>query len=221
MSAAGEARRAALLAEVPRWYSGVLHGLWIHLSSGLGIAAALLLLRDPQPWEWALVPVFLLLANLFEWWVHRGPLHHPVPGLRLLHTRHAKRHHVFFTAEHMPLRSARELSLLLFPPYMVPALLLLASPLALALGALRWNLAWLFLATSLAYYLLYEWLHLLHHLPETSWWGRRALAARLRAHHWRHHDPRRMLAGNFNVSFPFSDWLLRTTLSPEPRETLP
>ena len=218
MSDPAEARRATLLAEVPPWYSGVLHGLWIHLSSGLGIVAALWLLRDPQPWEWALIPAFFALANLVEWGVHKGPLHHPLPGLRRLHRRHAKGHHVFFTAERMELSDPRELSLLLFPPYMVPGLLLLVSPLVLALGALRWNLACLFLASALAYYLLYEWLHLLHHLPRDSWWGRRRLAARLSAHHRRHHDPRRMLAGNFNVSFPLSDWLLRTSLAPEASE---
>lgn len=210
-----EARRATLLEGVPGWYSGALHLVWIHLSTGAAIAGSLWALRDPEPWEWALIPLFLVIANCFEWWVHKEPLHRPYRGLRLLYERHAKRHHVFFTDEEMALRSPRELALLLFPPYMVPAMVVLLSPLALALGAWRWNLAWIFLASAFVYYLLYEWLHLLHHLPPESWWGRRALARRLRLHHWRHHDPKRMLAGNFNVSFPFADWLLRTTLAAE------
>lgn len=210
-----EARRAELLAAVPSWYSGTLHLIWIHLSTLGAIGGSLWALREPQLWEWALIPLFLLIANLFEWWVHKEPLHHPYPGLKLLYRRHAKRHHVFFTDAEMALRSPRELALLLFPPYMIPAMVILLSPVAVGLGALRWNLAWIFLASAFAYYLLYEWLHLLHHLPRESWWGRRALAARLRLHHWRHHDPKRMLAGNFNVSFPFADWLLRTTLPAE------
>lgn len=214
--ARSEARREALLAEVPRWYSGTLHLVWIHLSALGAIAASLWALRDPQPWEWALIPVFLVVANTFEWWVHRGPLHHPYPGLRLLYERHAKRHHVFFTDETMALRAPRELALLLFPPYMIPAMVILLSPLCVALGALHWNLAWLFLASAFAYYLLYEWLHLLHHVPPDSFFGRRSFVARLRLHHWRHHDPKRMLAGNFNVSFPLADWLLGTTLAAEP-----
>ena len=140
------ARRETLLASVPAWYSGTLHLIWIHVSILAAIGGCLWALRDPLPWEWVLIPAFLGIANVFEWWVHKGPLHHPVPGLGLLYRRHAKRHHVFFTSDEMAIRSPRELALLLFPPYMIPAMVILLSPVALGLGALRWNLAWLFLA---------------------------------------------------------------------------
>ena len=108
----------------------------------------------------------LLVANAFEWWFHRGPLHRLTPGFGLVYRRHAKRHHVYYTDQDMAVRSWRELALLLFPPYMVPLMVLVLSPLALGLGLWRWNLAWLFMASALAYYLLYEWLHLLHHLHQ-------------------------------------------------------
>ncbi|MGE0708077.1 MAG: fatty acid hydroxylase family protein [Planctomycetota bacterium] len=205
-------RRAELLAGVPTWYPGLLHLLAINLVTLLAIAGCLARLREVAPWEWALVPLSLAFANLFEWWVHRGPLHRRAPGLARLYERHTRTHHVYFTHERMALRSPRELALVLFPPWMVPLLVLMLAPLALALGLWRWNLAWLFLASGLAYYLLYEWLHLMHHLPPESWLGRRRLVAALRRHHWRHHDPTRMLAGNFNVSFPLADGLLGTVL---------
>jgi len=54
----------------------------------------------------------------------------------------------------------------------------------------------------------YEWFHFLHHLPPTSWLGRRSLVGRFR----RHHELARMEKGNFSVSFPLWDWILETML---------
>lgn len=99
---------------------------------------------------------------------------------------------------------------------MFPVLLLLTAPLTLALGWLWAPLAWVFLAAACAYYGVYEWLHLLHHWPQDRWLGRRRLVGWLRRHHARHHDPRRMRAGNFNVSFPLCDYALRSVLPVEP-----
>ena len=67
----------------------------------------------------------------------------------------------------------------------------------------------IFMATLVTYYLIYEGLHTLHHLPGT----RRGVTGWMQRHHARHHDAARMRAGNWNVSFPLWDVLLGTTLT--------
>lgn len=212
-----EARRAQLVAGIPGWYSGLVHFALINLAGLAAIAGALWLLERPTAWHAAVAPAFFVFANLFEWWVHRGPLHRPVRGLRVLYERHTRSHHLAFVQGDMAIRATRELQLVLFPPYVFPMLFVMNAPLV----GLLWlaggrDLGLVFLASVVAYYLVYEWLHTLHHWPRESWLGRRRLVSRLRRHHEAHHDVRRMIRGNWNVSFPLWDWLLGTTLEEEP-----
>ena len=74
--------------------------------------------------------------------------------------------------------------------------------------------ALLFIATSLMFFLMYEWLHLAYHIPEGTRLGRNPLIAKLRSLHQRHHDPRLMKRWNFNVTVPLFDWLHGTLWSP-------
>ena len=73
----------------------------------------------------------------------------------------------------------------------------------------------LFVATSLLFFLMYEWLHLAYHIPADTWLGRNPLIAKLRARHQLHHDPRLMKRWNFNITVPLFDWLHGTLWSPE------
>jgi hypothetical protein len=210
-----ERRREEILARVPRWYNGYVHLAAINVAS---FAAMISLARRVESPGWRdalMVPAFFVFANLVEWLVHRGPMHHPWRGLGWLYRRHALTHHVYFTSERMELRAHRELQLVLFPPLFFPALLVATLPLPLALWALfGWNLAVTFWLSAFAYYLVYEWFHTVHHWPRESRIGRSAFARLVRRHHTRHHDMRRMTSGNFNVSFPLWDWVLGTTLRP-------
>ncbi|MEZ6186115.1 MAG: sterol desaturase family protein [Planctomycetota bacterium] len=207
-----EERRAALVAEIPRSYSGWLHFVAINLATVAAIAGAVYAARGADPRLWLLVLPCFAFANLCEWLFHRGPLHVRTRGLGRLYQRHAGVHHVAFVEGDMAFRASRELALVLFPPYMFPVLLLLTAPVTAALALAAPPLAWVFLASACGYYLVYEWLHLLHHWPQDGWLGRRRAVAWLRRHHARHHDPRRMRAGNFNVSFPLCDYALRSVL---------
>ncbi len=212
-----EDRRAELIAGIPGWYSGGAHFLAINLAGAAVVAACVVALARPAWWHLALVPAFFVVANVFEWWVHRGPLHRPVRGLGRLYDRHTRAHHVAFVDTAMEVRSSRELRLVLFPPWLFPLFLAMNAPLLLALAwAGGLDVGLVFLASSVAYYLVYEWLHALHHWPRASWLGRRRLVTRLRRHHEAHHDPRRMLHGNWNVSFPLADHVFGTVLSPHP-----
>jgi hypothetical protein len=72
------------------------------------------------------------------------------------------------------------------------------------------NAALLYVATTLAYYLNYEWLHLAYHLPQTHWVYRVPGVLTLRKLHFRHHDLHQMDKSNFNISYPVFDFIFRT-----------
>jgi hypothetical protein len=197
---------------LPAGYSARAHVALVLVVALGGIVAALAVAAA----HWrrdclAIVPVTLLVANAVEYLAHRGPMHHRRIGLLALHLRHTGRHHRFFVDEAMSFEEARDLHAVLFPP----VLLFFFGAIAIGLGALvalflPTAAAALFVATALGYYLSYEVLHFLYHVPPhwpvARWPGVRWLA---RLHRF-HHDPRRMRECNFNLVFPLCDRLAGT-----------
>jgi hypothetical protein len=193
-------------------YSGLLHFAFTSVGSLAVVALALGQVRDLHPVELLTVPVTFLFANYVEYRGHKGPMHRSTRGLGLLFERHTAQHHRFFTDEAMSYESRRDYKMVLFPPVMLLTFLgAIAAPVGgiLFLIASR-NVAWLYVATAMGYFLSYEWLHFSHHLPERSWIARRHVLRKLRAHHQRHHDPAAMTACNFNITFPICDALFGT-----------
>jgi hypothetical protein len=196
-------------------YSGGLHFAFTSTGSLAVIAVAIALLKSPTALELSTVPITFLFANFVEYRGHRGPMHHKTAGLSLLFERHTQQHHRFFTRDAMPYETRRDFKMVLFPPVMLLFFLgAIAAPTAvvLFLVATR-NVALLYVATAMSYFLTYEWLHLCHHTPPDGVLGRIPLLRRLREHHQAHHDPSAMTSGNFNITFPICDWLFGTRLS--------
>ncbi len=201
-------------AHIPAGYSA-----GRHVATTLAIAAviligALCLAVRAHPVDWILLPTFWLVANFIEWAFHRFPMHRPMSP-RLLYKNHAQLHHLAFTEETMPVTETRELDLVMMPWYTMIGLFVIASPVFIAAGVLRGpGLAGVFLIAAVLYFLAYELLHGLYHLPLATLAriGLRpgGLFFRLRAHHTRHHVLRRMAHANFNVTIPLMDWLMRT-----------
>jgi len=206
MGEAGAARARLRRGIGPR-YSGALHFAFTSAVALAVIAFALSRVRSPSPLALLTVPLTFLYANFVEWRAHRGPMHHEMRGLSLIHERHALQHHSFFTAAEMQIDSRRDFKMVLFPPVLVVFFFgLFAVPVGFALRlAFGPNVAALFVATSMAYFLLYEWLHLAYHLPVPL-----PGIERLRSHHRSHHDPRLMTRANFNITFPICDALFGT-----------
>jgi len=75
------------------------------------------------------------------------------------------------------------------------------------------NVAWLAVATGIAYFLNYEWLHFAYHCDPQSRIGRIPGVRTLRNLHLHHHNPRLMTHYNFNITYPIGDWLFRTLYS--------
>jgi hypothetical protein len=216
--AAGEVEQVRAFREayrrehVPARYRGGLH---LAFTFGVGTAALLACLWQLDhvaPLEWLTVPLTAVYVNLAEYFGHRGPMHHRRRGLGLVHERHTRQHHRFFTATTMPVDSLRDLRAVLFPPVLMTFFVAaFALPVALVLASVTSpNVAWLFAATSLAYFLNYEFLHLAYHLPARYAVARWPLVGRLKRLHEAHHDPRLMARCNFNISYPLGDWLFGT-----------
>lgn len=188
-------------------YRGWLHFAITTVGSLAAIGFAASRVRAPAGLELLAIPVMFVVANLGEYFGHRGPMHHRRQGLAILFERHTLQHHRFYTHEAMAADSARDFQMVLFPPVMLVFFLgCLATPLGLALGvAFTPNVGWLFAATAVGYFLTYEWLHWSYHQHPDSWVGRRALVRRLRHHHTIHHDLTRMTRVNFNITFPIAD----------------
>ena len=192
-------------------YSGWLHFATTSVVSLGAIAFAISRVHALRTWELAMIPVFFLIANLGEYFGHRGPMHHRRNGLAIIFERHTQQHHHFYRHDAMAADSPRDFQMVLFPPVMLLFFLGgLAAPIGLLLGLITRNLGWLFAATAVAYFLTYEWLHWSYHQRVDSRIGRLWLVRVLRRHHTLHHDLRRMTHANFNITFPIADALFRT-----------
>jgi hypothetical protein len=205
-------RVAYRAAEIGPRYTGVGHFALTSLVSLSVIGFALSRLTQVLPLEWLTLPATFVFANLAEYLGHRGPMHHARRGLRLLFERHTRQHHQFFAHDAMSLETTRDLKMVLFPPVMLLFFLgALATPVGLLLAFVcSQNVAWLFVATAVGYFLTYEWLHTSYHLRPDGLVARLPGLRYLRRHHTTHHDPRQMTAVNFNITFPIGDLVFGT-----------
>ena len=192
---------------------------WRHMALTLVLATVLATLGislavRARASDWLLLPGFLVIANFIEWMVHRHPMHRPLRP-RIMYRNHAQLHHLAFTDGHMVIGKNDDLGLIMMPWYTMLGLFVVASPIMVIAGALRGpGLAGVFLLGAVAYFLCYETLHALYHLPDATLdragIGRVRAFRRLQAHHRHHHILGRMAAVNFNVTFPLMDRLFRT-----------
>jgi hypothetical protein len=216
--------RQRALAETPRWYSPYAH---LAATTGIGlvtlaISATMLSTSAgarPVATDWLVVPIVCLLANFFEWRVHKHVLHRRRWPLQYIYDQHTPMHHMIYVEDDMALRSVAEFRLVLIPAAGVLGIVVAAAPFALAVGHF-WSAAagWLFLVTASSYMVAYEVLHLCYHAPHHTLIGRSRIIRFLAKWHSKHHDPRFMQRWNFNVIFPFFDFLMGTMAGDDPQD---
>jgi hypothetical protein len=179
-------------------------------------AAGLYFARTAAAIDWLFVPAFFVAANAIEWAFHRGPMHR-VMGPPMFYKNHTLLHHRAFHHDHMEVDDMRELGLIMMPWYTMLILFGIASPIALVAGLLRGPaVAGMFYFVAAGYFLLYESLHALYHMPRPLLKRLHLdgpLFAWLQAHHTHHHRLDRMSHVNFNVTVPLMDWVMRTNES--------
>ena len=208
---AREGLRRARVAAAPGWYSP-----WLHLASSLGLGGGLALLAVSRlhrvtAWELGTIPLVFLFCNAVEWKAHKGLLHRRVRYLEAFYDRHTPVHHRIFLEHDMAIRSPNDFGFVLIPWYGTTAVFAITLPITAALAWLAGsNVAALFVATSMAYIVLYECLHLAYHLPRESFIGGLGVIGILRRHHATHHRPALTQAWNFNVTVPLCDAVMGT-----------
>jgi hypothetical protein len=183
------------------------------LATGIAVAA-IWLARRASLLDWLLLPAFFIVANAIEWAVHKNPMHRPLTP-RILYKNHALVHHRAFEHDSMQIGRTQELGLIMMPWYTMLGLFVLASPVALAAAWWRGaGTAGIFYIAAALYFLTYETMHALYHLPDATLarigLGGGRLFEAMRGHHRHHHRMDRMAHVNFNVTFPLMDWLCRT-----------
>jgi hypothetical protein len=207
--------RADFRASVPEDYDGISHGVWALSIGVLALAGLWFVLDGPLSWlELAVLPAVAIGWNVMEWIVHTQVLHRPRKNriARALYVRHTLTHHQFFTAEAAELEGTRDLSIVFFPLFALPATLVLSLPFAaLAWLVISLNAGVLLLMGVTFMYVLFEIMHLGAHLPENRWVRGIPLLNTMRRHHIAHHDQRLMMEKNMNFTFPFMDWLMGTS----------
>jgi len=188
-------------------YSGVVHGSFVMAVCGAVIGFTVSRISEPSLLEWLTVPSTFIFANLFEYSVHRGPMHHRIPGFKFIFERHAVEHHRYYNHESMAFESERDLKMVFFPAAACLVITLGSLGLGWALGLLTSpNIGWFYAVTAVAYYFNYEILHFAYHTPLhwTRWLPGMSLLRRL---HTTHHDPSQMSRFNFNITYPIADWV--------------
>ena len=197
---------------IPTRYSGPVHLATIIGISVLIAAGSLAMLDNVLPLEWLTIPLAFLYSNLIEYLGHRGPMHHKTRFLAGIFQRHTVEHHSFFTDQAATFESSRDYRAVLFPPIM---LVFFFGCFAAPVGAILYllvspNVCFLFVFTSILYYLNYELFHFAYHFEPDSWLGRLPLVRRLRKHHIAHHNKQLMTRYNFNITYPICDRLFGT-----------
>ena len=92
--------------------------------------------HDVRGGSFSIVPVTFLVANFFEWGIHRYVMHRPsqVKAFRAIYNRHTLMHHQFFTDSEMRFADHHDWRVTFFPPYALAIFTLMSIPLAIVAG---------------------------------------------------------------------------------------
>ena len=206
--------RSVYRSRIAGWYNGIVHVIVIYTIGATAMWMYAQFIHDPAWWEWAVVPATFLMCNIFEWFLHKYVMHRPHtnPGLRAIYQRHTLNHHQFFTDQEMRFRDQKDWRVTFFPPYALVVFILMSSVGVAVLHMIATaNIAWLFISSTTAMYLIYEFMHFCCHVDE-NWFVRWCpFVNTLRRHHTAHHNDKIMMERNMNLTFPIADWLFGTS----------
>ena len=196
------------------WYNGYLHVAIIYSIGALAMYYYSAHIAAVQWWEWLVIPVTFLMCNIFEWYLHKYVMHRPLrfPGLKAIYSRHTLQHHQFFTEQEMRFAGQHDWRVTFFPPYALIVFILMSIPGVMVLSYLiSSNVGWLFISTTPAMYLIYEFMHFCCHVEDNAFVRNMPFVNTLRRHHTAHHNQGIMMQQNMNLTFPIADWLFGTS----------
>lgn len=157
-----------------------------------------------------------IYGSFFEWTLHRFLMHRPLLGFTYPFRTHAQIHHKEFGSGpdyHVgPEGSTVNVTMAWWNS---PVLVAVNAPVGIL--ASWWIGSWWilagFLASMLAYYAAYEYLHWCMHVPGPRWFQTTRLFKWIDRHHRVHHL---MPDRNLNVVLPIADVIFRTRIARAP-----
>lgn len=195
-----------------------LTGKW-HLVANLSFALMVSLtsftsMETYSPTMFFLIPVIFLVGSLVEYCGHRWLLHIHRSFFTTPYREHTLSHHFYFTHEALHVEQEVDLHFVLFNlTGLIFFVLLIGGVFAFSISLLLGRNAGLFfMGLCGLYFLTYEVLHTIYHLPEGHTVFRLRLLRELRDHHRRHHDQSRMNERNFGIITDIWDRLLKTKI---------
>ena len=206
-------RNAFRKEHLPHHYSP-----WLHVFFNGGVLLSIfvylvLQLNEVEAIELLMIPLLLILSNLFVHLFHRYPLHHPYRiSKKYTYRIHTRMHHYFFTDQIITYKTPADFYIIFFPPLSVVFFGGIYLPIAYFILPFFFsmNAVWLWMITSTFYFLAYETVHYISHVEDGHPILRIGYFNMMRNHHRVHHNPRLMQTQNFNIVFPLFDYVFGT-----------
>lgn len=191
-------------------FSGWTHLAVIYAICLAGILGAAAFLSSVTWLELLMIPVAILISNLVEYSIHRWPMHQ-TRKMEQIYKQHSGDHHVFFTNKFMQVGEWRDLKVSITKTRVIVMFFtFILFPLAALFSLVSLNLGLIFFISAVSYYLVYEMMHLISHLPDGNFLKRLPYIRGCVHRHTVHHNTRLMHKWNFNVMFPLFDVLFGT-----------
>jgi hypothetical protein len=196
--------------EMTNWYllkivhnGGVLLGLTIFFLSRV---------ENPTALQFLTFPLMLVAGSFVVWAFHRYPLHRRYKIFPYAYNKHTVEHHNLYTYHDLEISSFKEVPYIMFGVFDVLGFALVFCPvfyygLSLILPA---NVVNMVLASSAAYFIIYEFFHSVSHVPKDHFLLKVPYLKFMWKHHRIHHHQRLMHTTNFNIVLPIFDWLMGT-----------
>ena len=206
--------------EIPQSYSGIFHLIFNFTFLMLSIMFSFSQVFEVKAWELLVIPLVIVLGNLVVFVLHKYPLHRKIPFFGFTYKIHTKWHHSFFTHENLVFGSTRDFFIIFFPTWVVLGFVFLALPGLYFLLSPIFSGNFVFLTMGMAgvYFLSYEVVHFISHLPKDHFLIKIGFFRYMRDYHGIHHNPTLMRDYNFNIVFPFFDIIFKTYLSPRKQD---
>jgi len=205
--------REQYVAQISRWYNGVVHIGVMYTAGIAAIVWCISRMQDPT-WEWLLIIPVAIAVNFGEWAMHKYIMHRLVDvfALRAIYDRHTRQHHQYFTDGDPTIHSIKEFRIVFFPWRVLIVLAVGGSLLGwLASVAINANAGYVIFITMIGHYMVYETFHFCCHIPENDFLRRMPFVNTIRRHHRAHHNMGIMMHVNMNLTFPIADWALNTS----------
>lgn len=172
----------------------------------------LLKVNAPSIYEFITFPVMFIFGSFTVWMVHKFPLHNRFSFFPYPYKKHTVEHHSLYTYHDCNIKNFKEIPYIMFGVLDVIGFALFFVPAIYYFSLIFFstNVTSMIVASSSAYFIIYELFHTISHLPKDHKILKIRYFKFMWNHHRIHHHPRVMNSSNFNIVLPLFDILFGT-----------